>query len=421
VGDGAADDTAAFQNAINSLPANGGTVYIPTGTYLLNTITLPVSPKIVNIVGAGINAVFLQMASPTGVLFIKQSTGLTPSAIDGATYSDFSVRAHAGMDRTANTNKVFEIVGFRNCTWRKIGYKGNGTGSVYVVFDLSISVTPFNPTYNNTFDGIQVIDTYGPSVVIRAGDGGNGYLYNPNIICVRDSWFYYSNGSLAIIDLTKSFVATVSNTWIESCTTATAIRCGLNTTVHGCWLEGNNKNFEFEGVGAPDYFSASSCVLFGNYANTSTVANTISGAVNIPPLLIGNTGAGFGTAAQWSGALQRVESPAGSLVPTAPTISGGDGTLSLSSATVAVAEDFTRRVTFYLEYSNTPASSGVKGFALTTPSDFVLEMYVVTVVKDSNGVPATWGTNYLGYNNFYVNFPDNTAHSIKIRATYKRL
>jgi len=38
-GDGRHDDTAAIQKAINSLPATGGTVFVPSGTYLINAVT----------------------------------------------------------------------------------------------------------------------------------------------------------------------------------------------------------------------------------------------------------------------------------------------------------------------------------------------------------------------------------------------
>jgi len=39
VGDGVTNDTAAIQNAINSLPVNGGAVYFPAGTYLTDSLT----------------------------------------------------------------------------------------------------------------------------------------------------------------------------------------------------------------------------------------------------------------------------------------------------------------------------------------------------------------------------------------------
>ena len=38
-GNGTADDTNAFQRAINSLPSTGGSIYVPTGTYLIDAET----------------------------------------------------------------------------------------------------------------------------------------------------------------------------------------------------------------------------------------------------------------------------------------------------------------------------------------------------------------------------------------------
>lgn len=54
VGDGVHDDTAAIQAAINALPANGGTVFLPAGTYnVTNTIVLGAFQRLL---GAGANA-----------------------------------------------------------------------------------------------------------------------------------------------------------------------------------------------------------------------------------------------------------------------------------------------------------------------------------------------------------------------------
>jgi hypothetical protein len=39
LGNGQHDDTAAFQAAINSLPATGGTITVPAGTYMINALT----------------------------------------------------------------------------------------------------------------------------------------------------------------------------------------------------------------------------------------------------------------------------------------------------------------------------------------------------------------------------------------------
>src|SRR5262252_9133509 len=40
-GDGVTDDTAAIQAALNAIPANGGTVYFPTGSYLISSRLTP--------------------------------------------------------------------------------------------------------------------------------------------------------------------------------------------------------------------------------------------------------------------------------------------------------------------------------------------------------------------------------------------
>jgi hypothetical protein len=69
-GDGAADDTAAIQAAINA--AGPGTVYFPAGTYLYSTVhVLNVSTSLA---GAGSNATTLRQTSAGGVLVDVRTT-----------------------------------------------------------------------------------------------------------------------------------------------------------------------------------------------------------------------------------------------------------------------------------------------------------------------------------------------------------
>jgi len=53
VGDGVTEDTAAIQAAINSLPENGGAVYMPAGKYLLQSSVIWPTKKHVVLYGAG--------------------------------------------------------------------------------------------------------------------------------------------------------------------------------------------------------------------------------------------------------------------------------------------------------------------------------------------------------------------------------
>src|SRR5262245_9761870 len=52
VGDGVADDTAAIQRAIASLPPNGGTVFFPGGTYLIGQSQVIINRSQVRLEGA---------------------------------------------------------------------------------------------------------------------------------------------------------------------------------------------------------------------------------------------------------------------------------------------------------------------------------------------------------------------------------
>jgi hypothetical protein len=70
VGDGVTDDATAFQNAVSALPAQGGQLYIPAGTYLLNS-TLNITNKTVTIIGSGQKVTELQFGSSVvnGIVF----------------------------------------------------------------------------------------------------------------------------------------------------------------------------------------------------------------------------------------------------------------------------------------------------------------------------------------------------------------
>jgi len=74
-GDGATDDTAAFQAAINNFSLSGG-IYVPAGTYLI-TSTLLCDDKFISFVGDGPAATFIKYSPAVtgGVLFdLKHTT-----------------------------------------------------------------------------------------------------------------------------------------------------------------------------------------------------------------------------------------------------------------------------------------------------------------------------------------------------------
>jgi hypothetical protein len=132
VGDGTTDDSAAFQAAVNALPAAGGQVSIGPGSWLINTnptvgtksIFWNIDPG-ASFSGTGVGtAQFLSMSTnpnqlAAGPYIESQSTAPTPSAIGGigafsvemiqpSTYNGSSVALYAGAS-SASAEAVADV------------------------------------------------------------------------------------------------------------------------------------------------------------------------------------------------------------------------------------------------------------------------------------------------------------------------
>lgn len=130
IGDGATDDTAAIQAAIDSIPSIGGSIYFPAGRYKA-TSTITIESKTVSFYGDGSG----QTASATDGSYIAfhslgVSNGFVFSNVDGASMRDIAIVADSGTRPTGGYLIVYQgaASGFYHSNWQNVliagGYNG---------------------------------------------------------------------------------------------------------------------------------------------------------------------------------------------------------------------------------------------------------------------------------------------------------
>jgi hypothetical protein len=101
VGDGIVDDTAAIQVAINAVGSSGGTVYFPSGTYLISGIEMLYQGQ--RLVGDGKYHTILKMAAGTVYGIKSKAFGVRPDATP-VTYTTGYCIEHLAVDLTLAPN-----------------------------------------------------------------------------------------------------------------------------------------------------------------------------------------------------------------------------------------------------------------------------------------------------------------------------
>ena len=226
-GDGVHDDTAAIQAAINSLPSTGGTVYIPAGTYLIDT-TKKINLRSLMLLDMDPNAILKAKTSSVKRAYILYISGKSDVEIAGGQLvgeRDTHVYASGTTDEW---NHGMQIVQAKRVTVR----------------DLRVSKC--------TGDGV-CIGGYSNDVVIQnivsTENRRQGLsITNCTNIKVYDSEFSYTHGTSPEcgIDIEPDPGYTCSNVWIENCRLNNNAKYGINiwknvstVTITGCVLEYN--------------------------------------------------------------------------------------------------------------------------------------------------------------------------------------
>jgi hypothetical protein len=197
-----ANQFATLQAAVDDLPATGGTVFIPAGTY--GSVILPDNPKIVNLIGAGIDVTILQPSAANTPAIQCAGGGLEC----GEDYvANLSVKAHA----SGSTGSAIDLPGFRSAVFDNIGYLNNAGANFASFFHLasckvwSGTCSVSGHCYGNVIRHPVARSQTGPATIIlfdNAGSASSSYQANANRI--EDVWFYALTGIATAIDARRS-------------------------------------------------------------------------------------------------------------------------------------------------------------------------------------------------------------------------
>lgn len=266
-GNGSSNDTSAVQSAITALPSTGGTVYFPAGTYLVDNITLPAFPKVVNLVGAGRRATTLQPFTSNTKIISAVATQ------EAGTIGGFTIKAHA----SGSTTTAIDTLHMRHVRLYDLEYVNNGSGNFASVIHFSANG---GACYGNVVDGFFINAITAPAEVFSFTNDGTA-LTSANNIHLRNIWIYACSGTFTAINATRSTQVDLQQFLIEANPNCTAIAAGQLMSIRDGWLEANLAHVTFSSGGGVTPNRVLIENLYGD--GTITVPNTVADTFIINP------------------------------------------------------------------------------------------------------------------------------------------
>jgi hypothetical protein len=205
-----------------------------SGTYTTTTLTMPVTPYVVNIIGVGMQSTILQ-ANAANIPIIKGGPYPTESLRDG--FRGFSVKAHA----SGSTGPAIEMAGFRSSVFEDIEYLSNGAGNFNSFFHFSSHIDGgASHCYGNLVRHPIVHEQTGPTTVfLFDNDGTANPIYQANQNEIQDIWVNANSGITTVVDARRSAETKTSGGMAESNTGAVVLIPGTLTTFENVWMESN--------------------------------------------------------------------------------------------------------------------------------------------------------------------------------------
>lgn len=238
VGDGVVNDTAAIQDAVDFAVLNGKSLYVPSGTYLISSITVNSG---LYICGDNPNESVFKQTGPTGSAMFANYNSSTKSNIS---FNQIGFNA-AFIDSCINIRNVVDLT-IRNCNFKDMPYWGicigidepRVTTTTITSSDILIENCRFENT-TNTFEHIVLFNAQ--NIVIRdcyftlAKTGGIGVGLWQNLSAVTiDSCQFYEITKGIYYSITTNEIC-ITNCRFDGCNVGIQ---GANESDHGLFGEG---------------------------------------------------------------------------------------------------------------------------------------------------------------------------------------
>ena len=227
VGNGVHDDTAAFQAAINSLPSSGGTVYVPSGTYLIDP-TKKVLLRSYMLLNMALDATLKSKTTSATRSYLLYAYNRTNVEIAGGRLIGDRDTHHYVSGSTSEWNHGVSVIGGSHITIRDLYVAkcaGDGICLGGGVSDVAIANIV---STGNRRQGLSITRCHG--------------------IKVYDSEFSYTRGTSPQcgIDIEPDGTSTAYDIWIQNCRLNNNAMYGINVwkrvsnvTLKACTIEKN--------------------------------------------------------------------------------------------------------------------------------------------------------------------------------------
>jgi hypothetical protein len=184
VGDGVADDTAAIQSAVDSLPSSGGKIEFPKGIYTISSQITIANKSNICLSGFGFSGSYNSTTYGATINATGSFTAFSFSNGVGCTVENLQIKgAYCAIYFNG-------CLGFRvlNCNLRENGIGLDVTGN-------GVGIVQGNLVRNNTIVGLRFLASSGDTVVTENDIGGNPYgIYVASGgMHIHNNMVFYSN------------------------------------------------------------------------------------------------------------------------------------------------------------------------------------------------------------------------------------